>query len=339
MRLMTAAGVMILAIILVLLWLLAPVEPVAAQYDPSECRKVDLIDTATGQSISGAEDLALLPDGDTLIVSAHDRRNSDRPDGGLYSVSLWAMQRAERYEVRNMIAQPLRSEPFRPHGFAVNRAGDRLAVVNRSAPGQVVIEIGDLEAGSWSASKRLTGNSLCRANDLNFVAAEVETLEITLDRKSCGTSFADLFPGSSTGRVARWDGGRLQQARDGLSFPNGISGPYIAETRKDRILRPAGEAIRLPGGPDNLTREDSRTLIVAMHPSLRRLWLYLNGFWPGAPSRIARVNVLSSAVEVLFDDPSGELFSAATTAVFAKDMLIAGSVVDDGLLVCQRSTP
>ena len=339
MRLMTAAAAMVLAIVMFALWLLTPVDPVAAAYVHSECRTVELIDTETGRSISGAEDLVLLPDGDTLVVSSHDRLDSTRPDGGIYLASLWGIRAADRYEVQNVVDPAFRIETFRPHGIAVNDAGSRLAVINRVAPGQVAIEIGDLGSGRWSASKRLTGDSLCRANDLNFVPAEVETLEITLDRESCGTSMADLFPGSSTGRVARWNGGRLQEARSGLSFPNGISGPYIAETRKDRILRPAGEPIRLPGGPDNLTPEDSRTLLVAMHPSLRRLWLYLNGAWPSAPSRIARVDVLSSAVEVLFDDPSGEVFSAATTAVFAKDMLIAGSVVDHGLLVCQRSDP
>ena len=333
---MTAAAGMVLAIILFLLWLLTPVDPVEARYLHSDCRRVALIDSATGATISGAEDLALLPDGDSLIVSAHDRRDAALPDGGLYRVSLWGIRDAERYEAENLIDALNRTDGFRPHGIAVSKDGGRLAVINRQPGGQAVIEIGDLRPTGWIASKRLTGTSLCRANDLNFVPSDVETLEITLDRQSCGTSISDLMPGSTTGRTVLWDGGRLRLSRTDLSFPNGIVGPYIAETRKDRILRPAGEPIRLPGGPDNLTREDSRTLLVAVHPGLRRLWLHLNGLWPGAPSRIARVDVLSSAVDVLFDDPSGELFSAATSAVFAKGMLIAGSVTDEGLLICEH---
>ena len=337
MRLITAAGAMVLAIFLFMLWLFAPIDPVAASYNHSDCRRVALIDAATGANITGAEDLALLPDGDSLIVSAHDRMDAGEPDGGLYRVSLWGLRNAERYEATNLINRETREEPFRPHGIAVSKQGGRLAVINRVGDGQTVVEIGDLEAANWVASKRLTGKSLCRANDLNFVPAEVETLEITLDRQSCGTSFSDLVPGSTTGRTVLWDGGRLRLSRSGLAFPNGISGPYVSETRKDRILRPSGEPIRVPGGPDNLTREDSRTLLAAVHPGLRRIWLHLNGFWPNAPSRIVRVDVLSSAVDVLFDDPAGELFSAATSAVFAKDMLIAGSVTDAGLLICQRN--
>lgn len=337
MRLMLAAGGMILAIILFTLWLLTPINPVPAKYAASECRRLAVRDIDTGQAIRGIEDLALMPDGDSLILSAHDRKDAGRPNGGLYRLSLWGIGSAEAYSVRNLIGDQYADTAFRPHGIAVSGAGDRLAVINRTAPGQAVVELGDLVGETWSASKRLTGTSLCRANDLNFVPAEVETLEITLDRANCGTAVADLLPGSTTGRTAIWDGGRLRVTREGLSFPNGIYGPFVAETRKNRILRPAGEPVRLPGGPDNLNREGGRTYIVAMHPSLRRLWLYLNGLWPTSASRIARVDMLTSEVDLLFDDPTGALFSAATSAIFAKDMLIAGSVADDGLLICQRA--
>lgn len=337
MRLMMAAVGIVLAIVLTLLWLLTPVEPVSATYAHSDCRRVALIDLDTGAQVVGAEDLALTPDGEGLIVSAHDRYAADLPNGGIYRVNLWALSGASRYEVRNIVDLEGRDLPFRPHGIALSETGTRMAVINRVAEGEAVIEIGDLEDIGWQATRRLTGQSLCRANDLNFSRAEVETLQITLDREACGMSMADLMPGSTTGRVARWDGGRLQIIRSGLSFPNGIAEPYLAETRKSRIVKPSGPALRVPGGPDNLTREDQRHLIAAVHPSLRRLALYLNGLWPSAPSRIVRVNVLSGAVEVLFDDPYGEMFAAATSAVFAKDMLIAGSVGDEGMLVCERS--
>ncbi|MEM7211705.1 MAG: hypothetical protein AAF479_07385 [Pseudomonadota bacterium] len=337
MRLMTVAVVTVLALVLFLIWFLEPVDPIAATYARDECRRVALVDLETGANLSGAEDLALTPDGESILVSAHDRFDAAMPNGGIYRVNLWELEGADRYEVRNVVDLDLRELPFRPHGIALSADGTRLAAINRVADGEAVVEIGDLEASGWSPSRRLAGETLCRANDLNFSEAEVETLRITLDRESCGFAIADIMPGSATGRVAVWNGGRLQTASRGLSFPNGISDPYVAETRKSRILRPTGTPIRVPGGPDNLTREDQRNLIVALHPSLRRLWLYLNGLWPSAASRIARVNVLSGNVEVLYDDPDGELFVAATSAVFAKDMLIAGSVADAGLLVCQRS--
>ena len=336
MRILTAAGVIALALVLFALWLLAPVEPVAATYETSECRRVEVTASDTGLPISGAEDLALMPDGDSLILSAHDRRDPDHPDGGLYRISVWGIDGADRYQAQKVTREGAGETNFRPHGIALSGDGTRLAVINRDAPGQASIEIGNLEGAAWFVTRRLAGQTLCRANDLNFLSADSELLEITLDRQDCGISMSDLLPNSTTGRTALWDGSRLAISRTGLTFPNGIFGPYIAETRKSRVLRPAGEPIRLPGGPDNITAQDRRTLLIAVHPSLRRLWLYLNGVWPSAPSRVVRVNVLSSAVEVLFDDATGSLFSGATSAVFAKDMLIVGSVADDGLLVCQK---
>ena len=334
MRLMMAAGAVALALVLFGLWVLTPVEPVSATYAQSDCRVVELIDVDTGHKIAGAEDMALEPNGENVIISAYDRFNPDDPKGGLYRISLWGLDGATWYEATNLVDRG--TGVFRPHGFALSPSGDRLALINRIADGQAVIEIGDLHSDRWIPERTVSAPMLCRANDLDFLPTEAEALQITIDRADCGMSISDLMPGATTGRVAVWDGVQLQLAKYGLAFPNGISGLLIAETRKNRIFRPTATAIQLPGGPDNLTREDLRTVLVALHPSLRRLWLYLNGLWPWAPSRLARVNVISGAVEVLYDDPTGEQFPAATSAVFAKDMLIAGSVGAEGLLVCRR---
>ncbi|MEM9061882.1 MAG: hypothetical protein AAGD13_15590 [Pseudomonadota bacterium] len=335
MRLITAAA-LVFSMLLLALWLLQPIEPTPALLGADDCRRVELVDRDTGVTISGVEDLAVMPDGKRIIMSAHDRRDASRPNGAIYALDLWALGSAARLEVGTLLPDDQRARAFRPHGIALSPDGSRLAIVNRIAEGEAVVEIGDLTAENWFIDKRLTGNSLCRANDLEFLDREVETLTITLDRKSCGLSAEDLMPGSTTGRIALWDGGRLNIIRENLSFPNGISGTFVAETRKGRILRPRGEPIRLPGGPDNITRIDDRHLLVAVHPSLRRLWLYLQDVWPTAPSRIVRANVLTAEVDVIFDDPGGEVFSAATSAIETEKLLIAGSVADDGILVCQR---
>jgi hypothetical protein len=107
----------------------------------------------------------------------------------------------------------------------------------------------------------------------------------------------------------------------------------VAETRSNRLLRPDGSAVDLPGAPDNLTAS-TEGLVIALHPSLLRLWPYLAGWSEHAPTRIALVRD-GGAVELLYDDPAGARFSAATTAVLADGRLIAGSVRDAGLLVCR----
>ena len=49
----------------------------AARYGADDCRRVALVDAATGAAVRGAEDLALDLEGGRLFVSAYDRRAVD----------------------------------------------------------------------------------------------------------------------------------------------------------------------------------------------------------------------------------------------------------------------
>ena len=79
--------------------------------------------------------------------------------------------------------------------------------------------------------------------------------------------------------------------------------------------------------------------MAAVHPSLFSLWLYTAGIREDAPSRIVQFDPRRDAVEVLFDDPYGELFSGATVAIHANGRLLVGSAQDSGLLVCGTPEP
>lgn len=315
-------------------WLMMPPDRLPARFARADCHRVALIDPATGRTVTGAEDIALAPDGETLIVSAYDRIDPDRPDGNLYAVSALALDGGESVTAQPLVDRGALGEPLRPHGIALSRDGKRLAVINRVAPGEAEIEIGPLTADGWQPERRVTGERLCRANDLAFTGKEPDALEVSLDRADCTTSMRDLAPWTGTGRIARYDGDGLSIGETGFAFPNGVAGEWVAETRADRLVRRDGRPIALPGAPDNLTAVPGG-LIVAVHPNLFRTWAYREGWAGDAPSRILRVDAESGAVEVLYDDPGGEQFSAATVGVLAGGRLIAGSVVDAGLLVCE----
>src|SRR5690606_1386154 len=108
-----------------------------------------------------------------------------------------------------------------------------------------------------------------------------------------------------------------------------------AETRGERLSGAEG-VIPLPGGPDNLDMSEGR-MIVALHPNLVRTGLYIQGWIPRVSSRIVAVDPESGALEVLYDDAEGEVFSGATGGGPAGDRLVAGSVQDTGLLYCGRA--
>ncbi|GMG81271.1 hypothetical protein LNKW23_04840 [Paralimibaculum aggregatum] len=147
-------------------------------------------------------------------------------------------------------------------------------------------------------------------------------------------------------------GGGLARIAEGLVYPNGLAEfPYagaphlaVAETRARRVTLlpaagPGGAADRqhidLPGAPDNLMPAPGGRVLAALHPSLLRLALYRFGWRSRAPSRLVAIHPADGRVEMLYDDPSGRRFSAATVGhLTGAGILVAGSVRDAGLLVC-----
>jgi sugar lactone lactonase YvrE len=324
-----AAALALVAAAALPLWLLSAAEPLPARFGPADCRRVALIDARTGWRIGGAEDLAMTPDSATLIVSAHDRLDPARPNGGLYAVPVDHLASAE--VVATPLVDPSARLPLRPHGIALSPDGRRLALVNRIGRDAAVIEIGALDARRWHGERVVRDARLCRANDLAF-EGDGDAVVVTIDRADCRTSLRDLAPGARTGSLVRIEGGEVRTLREGLRFPNGLAAGTVAETRGRRLIRPDGRAVPLPGAPDNLSA-DADALIVAVHPSLFSLWFHIRGWADRAPSRIVRIGP-EDAVEVLFEDPEGAIFSAATVGVMAGGRLIAGSARDAGLLVC-----
>jgi hypothetical protein len=82
--------VILMVVSLPVFWLFRPVFGVPARFTLEECQRIALTDTVTGRAIIGIEDMELLPDGDTLILSASDRLAlewdpDDAPEGGLYA--------------------------------------------------------------------------------------------------------------------------------------------------------------------------------------------------------------------------------------------------------------
>ncbi|MEO1492286.1 MAG: hypothetical protein AAFV19_09070 [Pseudomonadota bacterium] len=334
-RRIVALGVLVVAVALVWIFLFAPPERLEARFAHQDCRRVAVTDSRTGQPVIGIEDLAQVPGGGRIVFSAHDRVDPALPDGGLYETSLFELNAGGAITVSNLVDLSERTAPFRPHGIALSPGGDRLAVINRTGPAEARIEIGAHGPRTWVLETRLKGDKLCRANDLSFSGAGPDSLTITIDRGACQPSIADYMPGARTGRVVQYAGQALTDVRSNLTFPNGIEGDWIAETRGHRLIATDGREVLLPGGPDNLNRAEDGTVIAALHPKLAQLGLYLNDWSGSAPSRLARINTETGRVEILFDDPAGALFAAATSGVLIDGHLIAGSVRDAGLLVCE----
>lgn len=312
------------------LWVLSPDAARSARFSHDDCRRLDLKDPRTGAAVVGIEDLALAANGDTLILSAHDRLDPTRPDGGLYALNLSTLG-SDAPPVLRLDAERAEGDAFRPHGIALDPESGELAVINRVGPGLARVEVGSIGPTGWQPVWTVESERLCRANDLAF---RPQGLYVTLDRADCTVSLRDLVPWSRTGAIARLTPDAVLFEDEGLSFPNGISDDAIAETRAKAIRFSDGTRVDLSGGPDNVTQDADGGLVVAVHPGLFRLFLMREGLLSRAGSRIVRVQG-RKAPEILFDDPGGGMVSAATVGVLAGGRLIVGSATDEGLLVCE----
>ncbi len=321
-------------------------------YAQNECRRIDLTDQRSGVQIVGAEDIAFDEDNGRLIVSAYDRRATEKaakagappPQGGVYAVDVDALFNAEDAIDAKPLVDPTDFENgLRPHGLGFSQG--EIAFVNR----------GYVQGGkSWrmtpaivriSAAGEITLQGVhCAANDVAVVG---DSHLFTRDHLACGgvaLVVENVLAQKKSGAYFD-DGGALI---DGVAFANGVAvlpdGFAVAATREKAIHifradRDEGSrefVVDAPGAPDNLSVSGDGDIIAALHPSLFRLALNRKLGVGKAGSRIARVDIDTGETELLFNDPKGALFSAATIGVVTTRGLIAGSVTDSGVLVCEK---
>lgn len=262
-------------------------------------------------------------------------------------------------------------EPRLPKaGFLDQRIGKqvgRLMVINHRAPMQerapdgtagTTIEYFHVAPNGELDHQGTYGHTgICAANDL--YPLDEDTALVSLDRGACGRfgSFMELLLGRDRASVVRIDITRPDAPDvldDGLSYANGIivqhgdkPAVYVAESQADRIRRydlvdgrlkrPATE-IPVPGGPDNLFIDAGGKLLTAVHPDTTDLYFYMRRwpFFDHAPTRLVSLDISGDdGCEMLHDDPAGDPISGATGVLRIGGMLIAGSVTDDGLLLCK----
>ncbi len=320
------------------------------RYTLEDCAVRRLADAETGWSVAGAEDLARLADG-RIVLSAYDRLAAEAalkdrgqpPNGGLYAIQPDAL--AEGDLTVGSIAAAGPSGGLRPHG--IDARGDRIAVVNRSGGDGLapILEIYEVRDEGAKLIRSIDTAAYCAANDIAIL--DGGPLLISLDRAKCpGWAFDERVFGARKARLVRHGlDDKTTTLAGGLFFANGVARLgddvlAVAETRAKQVRiidgDGAGAKLKTPGAPDNLTRAPDGRLVVALQPDLIAFARYRYGRRDRAPSRIIALDPATGATELLFEDRSGDLFSGATVGLLTSDLLIAGSIRDNGLLVCRE---
>ena len=336
-RVLIALIAIFFAIALTAIALTESPEEIDAYFDASDCVRAAVTDSRS-RTLRGIEDIAPLPDG-YMLISAYDRDNPDVPGVGIYLLGVDELD-PQVPAVATAIDGILPVvDGFRPHGIATDRRGRRLAFVNRYDQRKAEVVWGELAGFTFRLSDRWEGEGSCRANDLAWRGGE---LVATIDRGACGLSVFDLVPGATTGRAVSLGFNRVADIAEDLSFPNGIltsrGDVLVAETRKNRIVNArTGQVYEMPGGPDNMLAAPGGTIVTAVHPSLFTLWQYRAGFAERAPSRVVQFDPATGEQVVLFDDPAGAVFPAATSAHVWQGRLVMSSAHSEGMVVCEKS--
>ncbi|MEM9494818.1 MAG: hypothetical protein AAGA09_02350 [Pseudomonadota bacterium] len=334
----------------------------APSYNLDACKRVDLINAESGLLVRGAEDIAIDWEGGRVFVSAYDRRAVEAaarrgvhtlPEGGIYAVPLADLFEADRgapLPVTSLVAASDVAGGLHPHGLTLDANSGELFFINRAYA---------RDGKKWRMAPELrrigvngeaiVGPSMrapCAANNLIVSPHGAHKLLTTFDHHQCDwrAGAEDVFSLKRSG-VATLGGDILF---NDLSYANGVARAgagkiAVGATRENAVVlldeKEGGvwgehRRVKTSGAPDNLTEAADGALVAALHPSLMRLALNRKLGLGKAPSRIVKIDLMSGRETLLFDDPKGALFSAATVGVETDAGLIAGSVTDQGLLVC-----
>jgi hypothetical protein len=314
-------------------------EPLPIPSDESfDCRRVRVAD--------GPEDFALdVWNGPhRLLVSSHDRRHPES-SGGIYFLEI----KTEKTGELKRMGEPSTLKAFKPHGVDIWHAGSRtlLYVIihdpyGRMERSQNAVMIYSVEKDSLTFIQMLEDEKcLWSPNDLSVLPSGEIYLtndykgKLALYFRTRGSEISYFNPATRTWTVAA----------DGIAFANGILAEqervYVTATLGEEILEyprnpdgslGKGKTIVRVKGPDNLTRQGQYLLTAAHFDDLAFMKHSKDPSAP-SPSVVLRIYPEQGTRAAVFVN-SGELISAASTAMVYEDKLYISQVFDPYIVIC-----
>ncbi len=334
--------------------------------DPDICDAVGELRPACG--FSNPEDLALLPDGHTLLVSEYGVYFSGNPGSlALFDTRTGAI---DRLPVLDEATTPLWADhhcpgppgtSLSPHGIHLSERSSgelQLLVVNHG--GAERIEFVEIVPESSGYSARWRGCLVPPDNAfVNSVAATPEGGAVfshmyPKDSPRIGTTALAVlksFVGLPSGHVWEWPGpGQDYRVVEGSAdgFPNGIlvdpAGAYLYMAASTgghvvKIDRQSGERVgsAAVAHPDNLRWDAEGNILVVGMPvgpltAIRCQEDSMENINCGGAFEIHRLNPATMQAERVFFHPGGQPMGAATVAQQVGDKLYIGSFAGNRLL-------
>lgn len=304
----------------------------------------------------GPEDLDLIRETSTVIVSSHERRNGLKDIGALFEVSLQdTNQKLESKKIETNYP-----ENFRPHGisYAKVKGVDTLAVISHTLVDENphTIEIFERsKVGKWTHTKTLSDPTLTSPNDIFMNEAGEIFASNDNGTSNAFRKYWDMIIRSARADIAYYDGKSFQALEVPVLLGNGI---YIRKKGNEEVLyrsvfaekairvyqvdRTAGkinlkylESIAIGAGPDNIMEDEKGMLWLAAHDSTYKFIRHVMNRTNLAPTRVFKINPENNEVTEVYANEGAEISAGSTGLVF-KNKLLISQVFEDFLLVCPR---
>lgn len=297
----------------------------------------------------GAEDIQIDRIGQKAYISSCDRRKATAGEpntGAIYAMDLGTS------ELRP-VKMPTNWSPddFRPHGISLFREADSslwLMAVNHPDAGPSV-EVFEIRNDSLLHAETIAGEFLKSPNDL--VAVGKQAFYFTNDHGTdASVSQWKDFLLIGTGEIGYFDGENGRILETGLRYPNGInvspSGTelFVALTTDGSIaayqLNPWGFKYKthLGTGVDNLDFDEADNLWTAAHPKMLAFLGHAKDPQKRSPSQVLMISPDENGQYTTVEEPylsDGNPLSGSSVAVHYQNLVLVGSVFEDGILVLE----
>ena len=313
------------------------------------------------EGLVGPEDIIVLPDGQTALISTDDVRatSAGQPQpGAILAYDLTA----DRATPVNLT--PDAGHSLHPHGMGLYVAANgatRLFVVNHpeaSSGDQTwershTIEVYDLVDRKLVYQRTISDDLLISPNDI--VPVGPDQFYVTNDHGGGSAFMRELedYLMLERANVLYYDGARFTVAVEAFLYPNGINisrdgrqiyvasstGRKIGVFTRDLATGALTESteIKLGTAPDNIDVDRDGNLWIGAHPKLLTFVSYKEDASRRSPSQVLRLSpdggASFSASEIFLSD--GSDLSASTVGVRYGDRLLIGSVLDRNFLDCR----
>ncbi|MGB0918014.1 MAG: hypothetical protein ACPGU4_10515 [Flavobacteriales bacterium] len=298
--------------------------------------------------LKGAEDIVVSDDGTFAIISATARKEfppTEQEHGGLYLMELVSGE----FVVKHLT--PDFGLPFAPHGISMYRSDSvyTIAAINHTIDGHTVefFELINEELKhirTEKSSQFISPNDIVLLDEKRYYITNDHGYEHGIGR------LVEEYGNLAIANVLYYDGQEFSIAADGISFANGINIDsernlvFIASPRRFevRVYQPQDdgslefvEAIPCGTGVDNIEFDEKGNLWVGCHPDLLHFAGYAKRRKDISPSEIIKIEYRAKgdySVTSVYENDGSQL-SATSVATPFKDLIFAGTVKDDKMLV------